>query len=58
MGEFIDKAPNTSDEFVEYYTKNKFEITYSKVKINFKEQTVYNDYENFMSKVYHSILAI
>jgi hypothetical protein len=58
LGEFIGTEPETNEEYKEYFSKNKFSIKYSDINIKFNDQTIYNDYELFIEKVFHSILAL
>ena len=58
LGEFIGTEPKTFEEYKEYFSKNNFSIKYSDIKIKFNDQTIYNDYELFIEKVFHSILAL
>lgn len=58
IGDFAKKTPKTADEYKQYFFNNDFEIKYSSTQLNFKSQTIYNDYELFMQKIYHAIKAI
>jgi len=55
---FTTSNPQNSNEFINYYTTNDFNINYSKQQIKFNQQTVYNDYESFIEKVKHFIFSI
>lgn len=49
----------TSKEYLDYYKNKKFKMTLSSSVVNaFGSGVILNDYEEFASKVYHSIMAI
>ncbi len=58
LGRFIGAEPRNSDEFINYYMNHDFDIKYSSARIQFKDQTVYNDYDSFIEKVYHAVKAL
>jgi len=58
LGEFIGETPKNASEYKDYFLKNEFEINYSDLVIEFDNQTIYNDYEEFIEKVYHAILSL
>lgn len=58
FGNFIGDEPSNSSEYKNYYLNTNFIVEYSNQKISFKNQTIYNDYEEFIDKVYYYIKSI
>lgn len=58
FGNFKGKVPKNSLEYKNYFFKNKFNVTYSNLNLKFDNQTIYNNYEEFIKKVYHAILSL
>ena len=58
LGDFKGVEPKTNEEYKKYFSENGFSIKYSDINIKFNDQTIYNDYELFIEKVFHSILAL
>ncbi|MCF1354844.1 hypothetical protein LH651_01000 [Mycoplasma hominis] len=58
FGNFKGEAPKDSLEYKNYFFKNEFNVTYSNLNLKFDNQTIYNDYEEFIEKVYHAILSL
>lgn len=54
----IADLPKTKEEFKNYYLTNNFSINLSSLNFNFGNSIIYNDYENFIKKVVHSILSL
>lgn len=50
---------NTREEYIEFYKKNnKFDVITDTEEYNFGSAVVFNDYNTFIDKVVHTILAI
>lgn len=58
FGEFRGERPSNANEYRNYFRNNEFEVKYSYLNIKFNDQTIYNNYELFLDKVYHSILSL
>ena len=58
LGDFRENHPKTADEFSNYYLNNEFRVHLSTQDFNFNEQTIFNNYEEFLDKVYHLIKSI
>jgi hypothetical protein len=58
FGEFNGQTPNNSRSYIDYFKNNDFNVGYSSTRIPFKNQTIYNDYENFISKICYYIKSI
>lgn len=58
FGKITGKLPVNRETYKNYYLNNDFDISYSSQKVDFDAQTIYNDYEDYINKVYHAIKAI
>lgn len=57
----IDDCPTTVENFQlykHYYLTSNFNLIYSNKKLNFGSSVVYNDFDNFITKISHYILSL
>lgn len=57
FGDFKN-TPRNASEFKNYYQNNNFDVNFSKVDIIFDSQTIYNDFESFLIKIFHQIKSL
>lgn len=55
---YPDFKAKTFDEYKEFYLHQKFDVAVSADSYDFGDTVVYNDYEQFATKVVHSIKSI
>ncbi|MBR4269177.1 MAG: hypothetical protein IKQ47_05270 [Prevotella sp.] len=54
-----NESLKTADEYMDFYRNHQFEIKLSNHKYNtFGETVILNDYEEFIRKVYHTIMSL
>lgn len=54
----FNQTPETSAEFEQYYKTNPFNVKFSRNNIQFDNQTIYNDFEDFLTKVHFQIKSL
>lgn len=58
LGEITGDKPGDKKSYTDYYLNNNFNVTYSSQVVEFNNQTIYNDFDLFIDKIYHAIKAI